>query len=169
MSTDELATLDSGIPANGMLFGIDFGTKRVGIAVSDREQRLASPLHIHQRQGIPGDTRLFRKLADEYRPAGLIVGLPLHMNGDESQKSAEARQFADWLGEILQLPHTFQDERLTSWQAEKLLLTAEFSSRQRKQKIDKLAAQILLQTWLDKRRNTRGGNTDQAASNPSTP
>jgi putative Holliday junction resolvase len=108
-------------------------------------------------------------LAEEYRPAGLIVGLPLHMNGDESQKSAEARQFADWLGEILQLPHTFQDERLTSWQAEKLLLTAEFSSRQRKQKIDKLAAQILLQTWLDKRRNTCGGNTDQAASNPSTP
>lgn len=150
----ELEQPDDAIPRSGMLLGIDYGTRRVGVAVSDREQRFASPLHNHQRQGIQGDTRFFRKVQQEYRPSGLVVGLPLHMSGEESQKSGEAREFAKWLSEILQLPHTFQDERLTSWQAEKILLAAELSSRQRKERMDKLAAQILLQAWLDKRANT---------------
>ncbi len=154
MST-ESEQLDDDIPQSGMLLGIDYGTRRVGVAVCDREQRFASPLHNHQRQGIQGDTRFFRKVQLEYRPSGLVVGLPLHMSGEESPKSAEAREFAKWLSEILQLPHTFQDERLTSWQAEKILLAAELSSRQRRERMDKLAAQILLQAWLDKRASTR--------------
>jgi putative Holliday junction resolvase len=133
-----------------MLFGIDYGTKRVGVAVSDREQRFASPLHNHQRQGPQGDERFFRRLLAEYRPVGLVVGLPLHMNGEESEKSREAREFAAWLSAVLGLPHVFQDERLTSWQAESMLLSAEFSKKQRKERMDKLAAQILLQTWLER-------------------
>lgn len=138
------------LPFPGMLFGIDYGTKRVGVAVSDREQRFASPLHNHQRQGRQGDERFFRRLLAEYRPVGLVVGLPLHMNGEESEKSREAREFAVWLSAVLGLPHVFQDERLTSWQAESMLLSAEFSKKQRKERMDKLAAQILLQTWLER-------------------
>ncbi len=141
----------SDIPRSGVVLGIDYGTKRIGVSVSDREQKFSSPLHNHTRQGTQGDERFFRKIVAEYRPVGLVIGLPLHMNGNESQKSREATKFATWLSQITQLPFTFQDERLTSYQAEKLLLAAEMTNKQRKERMDKLAAQILLQMWLDAR------------------
>lgn len=141
----------SDIAKYGVVMGIDYGTKRIGVAVSDREQKFSSPLHNHSRQGVQGDERFFRRIVAEYRPVGLVIGLPLHMNGNESQKSREAAKFAIWLSQITQLPYTFQDERLTSYQAEKLLLAAEMTNKQRKDRMDKLAAQILLQMWLDAR------------------
>lgn len=140
------------LPPTGMVLGFDYGTKRLGIAVSDREQRFASPLYNHQRQGLQGDERFLRRVLQEYRPVGFVVGLPLHMNGDESEKSREARQFAGWLTGLFGLACEFQDERLTSWQAESLLLAADLTKKQRKERMDKLAAQILLQNWLDRRR-----------------
>lgn len=149
---DPMPVAEVELPRSGVVFGIDYGTKRIGISVCDREQRFSSPLHNHTRQGVQGDLRFFRKLIHEYRPIGFVVGLPLHMNGNESEKSREARRFAKWLSESTGLPHTWQDERLTSWQAERLLLEAELSRKQRKERMDKLAAQILLQAWLDARR-----------------
>ncbi|MFO0977533.1 MAG: Holliday junction resolvase RuvX [Planctomycetaceae bacterium] len=164
MSTDDASSENtpvpqvpgaSDIPKYGVVLGIDYGTKRIGVSVSDREQKFSSPLHNHTRQGLQGDERFFRKVVAEYRPVGLVVGLPLHMNGNESQKSREATKFAVWLSQITQLPYTFQDERLTSFQAEKLLLAAEMTNKQRKERMDKLAAQILLQMWLDARQPPR--------------
>jgi len=139
------------VPASGVLLGIDYGTRRVGVAVSDRDQRFSSPLHNHDRHGVQVDERFFRKVVEEYRPVGLVVGLPIHLSGDESEKSREARKFAEWLGAVTGLPYTFQDERFTSFQAEKLLLAAELSKKKRKERMDKLSAQILLQTFLDTR------------------
>jgi len=139
------------VPQSGVLLGIDYGTRRVGVAVSDRDQRFSSPLHNHERHGLQVDERFFRKVVEEYRPVGLVVGLPIHLSGDESEKSREARKFATWLGTITGLPYTFQDERFTSFQAEKLLLAAELSKKKRKERMDKLSAQILLQTFLDAR------------------
>lgn len=139
------------IPVRGRLLGIDFGTKRVGVAVSDTQQVLASPLNNYQRNGLQADERFFRQLAAEYEVAALVVGLPLHMSGDESGKCKEARAFGQWLQRITKLPVTFHDERFSSLQAEALLLQAEFTSRQRKARIDKVAAQILLQAFLDSR------------------
>ena len=139
------------VPQSGVLFGIDYGTRRVGVAVSDRDQRFSSPLHNHERHGVQVDERFFRKAVEEYRPVGLVIGLPIHLSGDESEKSREARKFAEWLGSVTGLPYTFQDERFTSFQAEKLLLAAELSKKKRKERMDKLAAQILLQTFLDAR------------------
>jgi putative holliday junction resolvase len=143
------------VPYPGVLFGIDYGTKRVGVAVSDRDQRFSSPLDNHDRQGPHGDQRWFCKLVEEYRPVGLVVGLPIHMSGDESRKSQEARTFAAWLSSCSGLPYQFQDERLSSFQAEQLLLQAEFTKKQRKARMDKLAAQILLQMFLQKREAAR--------------
>ena len=142
------------LPEFGVLVGIDYGTKRVGVAVSDREQKFSSPLYNHQRQGIQGDSRFFLNLVEEYRPAGLVIGLPLHLSGDESEKSREARKFAVWLSELTQLPHSFQDERFSSFQAERLMSDAALTKKQRKDRIDKLAAQILLQTFLESRQST---------------
>ena len=139
------------VPQSGVLLGIYYGTRRVGVAVSDRDQRFSSPLHNHERHGIQVDERFFRKVVAEYRPVGVVVGLPIHLSGDESEKSREARKFAEWLGTVTGLPYTFQDERFTSFQAEKLLLAAELSKKQRKERMDKLSAQILLQTFLDAR------------------
>ena len=139
------------VPQAGVLLGIDYGTRRVGVAVSDRDQRFSSPLHNHDRHGVQVDERFFRKVVEEYRPVGLVVGLPIHLSGDESEKSREARKFAEWLCTVTGLPYTFQDERFTSFQAEKLLLAAELSKKKRKERMDKLSAQILLQTFLDAR------------------
>ena len=139
------------LPREGVLLGIDYGTKRVGVAVSDMYQKYASPLVNHQRQGRQGDERFFRRLLPEYRPVGLVVGLPIHLSGDESEKSREARRFGAWLSSLLSLPVDFQDERFSSFQAEQLLQQAELTTKQRKARLDKLAAQILLQTFLDAR------------------
>lgn len=139
------------VPTAGVLLGIDYGTKRVGVAVSDRGQRFSSPLHNHDRHGLHVDERFFRKVVEEYAPVGLVVGLPIHLSGDESEKSKEARKFAAWLTTITGLPHTFQDERFSSFHAEKLLMAAEMSAKKRKDRMDKLAAQILLQAFLDAR------------------
>jgi putative Holliday junction resolvase len=139
------------LPESGVLLGIDYGTKRVGVAVSDRDQKFSSPLYNHQRQGVQGDTRFFRQVVEEYGPVGIVVGLPLHLSGDESEKSREARRFAEWLSQMTGLPHGFQDERFSSFQAERLMTDAALTKKQRKDRIDKLAAQILLQTFLEGR------------------
>jgi putative Holliday junction resolvase len=146
-------TEPAALPLSGVLVGIDYGTKRVGVSVSDRDQKFSSPLHNYQRQGEQSDSRFFRKLVEEYRPIGFVVGLPLHLSGDESEKSKEARKYAAWLTQLTSLPHNFQDERFSSFHAETLLQNAELSKQKRKDRIDKLAAQILLQSFLDRRAN----------------
>ena len=141
---------DVTLPSPGRLFGIDFGTKRVGVAVSDQFQEFASPLHNYQRAGRNADESFFCDLVDEYQAVGFVVGLPVHMSGDESQKSREAREYAGWLTNLTGLPHAFQDERHSSIQAEAFLLQASLSKKKRKARIDKLAAHILLQAYLDR-------------------
>ena len=146
------------LPDAGVLLGIDYGTKRVGVAVSDRDQKFSSPLYNHQRQGTQGDTRFFKTLVEEYQPVGMVVGLPIHLSGDESEKSREARKFAEWLSSVTGLPYCFQDERFSSFQAECLMTDAALTKKQRKDRIDKIAAQILLQNFLESRRVRRGFN-----------
>ncbi|MFO1001066.1 MAG: Holliday junction resolvase RuvX [Planctomycetaceae bacterium] len=159
MSTEEFnQTGATELPDAGVLLGIDYGTKRVGVAVSDRDQKFSSPLYNHQRQGTHGDTRFFRTLAEEYRPVGMVIGLPIHLSGDESEKSREARKFADWLSSVTSLPYCFQDERFSSFQAECLMTDAALTKKQRKDRIDKIAAQILLQNFLETRRVRRGAS-----------
>lgn len=155
------------LPREGVLLGIDFGTKRVGISVSDMYQKYSSPLHNYQRQGREADERFFRKLAEEFRPVGLVVGLPIHLSGDESEKSQEARRFAKWVSKTMSLPVAFQDERFSSAQAQQLLLQADFTSKQRKERLDKLAAQILLQAFLDARQKSSAGECS-SIEHPST-
>lgn len=151
MANHDAAQDSTDLPESGVLLGIDYGTKRVGVAVSDRGQRFSSPVHNYQRQGLQGDERFFRKLCAEYCPIGLVVGLPIHLSGDESEKSREARKFALWLSQVTELPFCFQDERFTSFQAERMLTEAAMTKKQRRERIDKLAAQILLQTFLEER------------------
>ena len=110
-----IAAPPKSIPVRGRLLGLDFGTRRIGIAVSDDEQRIASPLENLHAGRVPSWMRVHLKnVAGEYRVVGLVVGLPLHMGGEEGQKAREARRFGAWAASATALPLAFWDERLTS-------------------------------------------------------
>ncbi len=129
--------------------GIDFGTKRVGVAVSTPEQSIACPLQILTRMSQVEDLRNLRRIAKEYQAVGLVVGLPVHMSGDEGGKAREARAFGDWIARELELPVVFWDERYTSAMAGLYLQQSSLSPRKQKERLDKVAAQVMLQSFLD--------------------
>ncbi|MBC7854003.1 MAG: Holliday junction resolvase RuvX [Pirellulaceae bacterium] len=151
------------LPRSGRLAGIDYGTVRIGIAITDPAQSLASPMEILTRRDMAQDERYFRRLAEQERLAGFVVGLPVHTSGEESQKSFEAREFAKWLGEVTKLPVVLFDERYTTVHAEALLQDAGLTSKRRKARRDMLAAQILLAAYLESGRSNAapGGLEDR--------
>lgn len=129
--------------------GIDFGTVRVGIAIADRSVGIASPHETYQRQTPEVDAKYFRRLAQQEELTLFVVGLPVHLSGEESQKSHEARQFGKWLTETTELPVEYFDERYTSAIAEEMLQGANLTKKRRKARIDALAAQIMLTSYLE--------------------
>ncbi len=139
----------SEFPAEGRLAGVDFGTVRIGIAVSDPARTLASPYENYTRRGPANDARYFQRLVAEEKIAGFVIGLPVHTTGHESQKSHEARQFGQWLTEVTQRPVCYYDERFTSREATYLLEEAQLTKKKRKQRLDMLAAQLLLSAFLE--------------------
>ncbi len=137
------------LPTCGRLLGIDFGTVRVGVAICDADQSIASPLETYTRKNPPADADYFRSLVGNEKIVGVVIGLPVHISGDESQKSIEARAYGRWLGEITGLPVTWVDERYSTARAEELLLAAGLTSKQRKARLDKVAAQSILAVYLE--------------------
>ena len=133
----------------GRIAGVDYGAVRIGVAISDPERRFASPLENYTRRTPELDARRFATLAAEEEITLWVVGLPVHLDGRESQKSREARRFGQWLGETTGVPVVFFDERFTSHQAEELLLAADLTSKRRKKRLDMLAAQIMLAAYLE--------------------
>jgi putative Holliday junction resolvase len=136
-------------PAAGRLLGIDFGTKRLGIAVSTPEQTIASPLENYTLRGGVADWDHLRKLAADYQVVGVVVGLPVHMSGEEGGQARQAREFGARLSRELGLPLRYWDERFTSSFAAEALSAAGLTRRQRHARLDKLAAQLMLQSYLD--------------------
>ena len=136
-------------PASTRIAGIDYGTVRIGIATADLEVRIAGPYETYTRRSERLDADYFRRLAAEERIARFVVGLPVHTSGDESQKSAEARAFGKWFEETTKVPVEFFDERYTSSEAEQMLLAAGFTKKRRKERLDQLAAQIMLTAYLE--------------------
>ncbi|MBM80641.1 MAG: Holliday junction resolvase RuvX [Planctomycetaceae bacterium] len=136
-------------PDQGALLGLDFGTKRLGIAISTSDQSIASPLENYNRVNTDADAKAIQKLANDYQIQGIVVGLPVHMSGDEGGKAAEARAFGDWVGEVTGLPVAYFDERYTSSLADVYLQHGQLSDKKRKANRDKIAAQIMLQNFLD--------------------
>lgn len=136
-------------PAKGRLVGIDFGTVRIGIAISDAERRLASPFENYTCADQESDARYFENLVTSEDIAGFVIGLPVHNSGDESAKSLEAREFGRWLKETTAVPVTFYDERYTTAQAQQLLSTAAMTRKRQKKRLDMVAAQIILSSYLE--------------------
>jgi putative Holliday junction resolvase len=128
---------------------VDFGTVRVGLAVSDPDRVISSPLETYTRKGEPADAAYFTRVVTSERIVGLVVGLPLHTGGEEGIKAKEARAFGKWLGDVTRLPVVFWDERCTTAAAEDTLWAAGLTHRQRRDRRDRVAAQIILQAYID--------------------
>ncbi len=135
--------------------GFDYGTKHLGIAVggsaSGRAEALAA-IGVHQ--GVP-DWPLLDRLINEWQPAALIVGLPLNMDDSENAMTRAARKFGHRLHARYNLPVQMVDERLSSVDAKNTLVEARVPWKQRKAKVDKLAAQTILQAYLDEQRRPK--------------
>lgn len=148
---------NSSLPKSGRLAGIDFGTVRVGISICDPHQSIASPLETYQRRSEAQDGEFFTKLVAEYSVVGFVVGLPLHMSGDESQKSQEARTFGNWLTALTGLSIAWVDERYSTRFAKDMLEGSQLSAKKRKARLDKLAAQAILTAYLENPEASSGG------------
>jgi putative Holliday junction resolvase len=123
----------------------------VGLAVSDPERRLASPLQTYTRQKKEQDARFFQHLVKEEEIVQIVVGLPAHLDGREGEQARLARAFGQWLGEVTGLPVDFFDESFTTHDAEQHLLAAGLTNKKRESRRDRVAAQIMLQAYLESR------------------
>ncbi len=132
--------------------GIDYGARRIGLAVSDSAARMASPLRtLHQTGGRGQEVDAIRRVIDEFGITELVVGLPLNMDGTEGSQAKRTRQFGDTLGVQTALPVHYFDERLSSFAADELLEAADLSRKKHKAVHDAVAAQVILQSFLDGR------------------
>lgn len=137
------------IAASGRLGGIDYGTVRIGVAISDPGQSIASPLDVYQVRSPDLNAKYFQRLAEAEKLVGWVVGLPVHMSGDPSEKSREAIVFGKWLSQQTELPVVWVDERYSTARAREILNQSNLSGKKRKAQLDKIAAQVLLTTYLD--------------------
>lgn len=133
----------------GRLLGVDYGSVRIGLAVSDVDRRIASPLITYERRSVDHDASFFKEQIEEEEITGIVVGLPVHADGREGEKAKEARGFGQWLAKISGIPVVFWDERFTTVLAEVHLLEAGLTRKRRRDRRDRVAAQILLQSYLD--------------------
>lgn len=134
------------------ILGLDFGTKRIGVAMSDELLLTAQGLDTIERKELKADLALIKTIVDSNCVAEIVVGLPLNMNGTYSEKTREAVSFVEELGKVVSVPVKTWDERLTSMQADRAMLEADMSRAKRRKLSDKLAAQIILQSYLDSRK-----------------
>jgi putative pre-16S rRNA nuclease len=131
------------------LLGVDYGSKRIGLSISDPDRKFAFPLTTYECCTAEQDAVYFRDLVAEESIGQVVLGLPVHLDGREGQKAVEVRAFGAWLAETTGLPVVYFDERFTTVEAESAVWEAGLSHQKRKERRDRVAAQILLQTYLD--------------------
>ncbi len=140
------------------ILAIDYGRKRLGLAKSDQENVLASPLPPFTRcRTLRDDVRALQTLAHEHGISRIVVGIPLNMDGTAGEMAQEARAFGTRLAASLQLPVDWADERRTTAEANRAMIEGNLSRKRRKKHIDSLAAVLILQRYLDEvsRQNLR--------------
>jgi putative Holliday junction resolvase len=146
------AALFRDLLAAGRLIGIDAGTKTLGLALSDVTRSVASALETIRRQKFTVDAKRLLEIAGEQKVAGFVLGLPINLNGSEGPRAQATRALARNLNGLSPLPILLWDERLTSVEAERMLIAADTSRARRAEVIDKLAATLILQGALDRLR-----------------
>ncbi|MCC6890770.1 MAG: Holliday junction resolvase RuvX [Hyphomicrobiales bacterium] len=138
------------LPARGALIGVDLGTKTIGVAASDPDRRLATGVETILRKAFTADAGQLLALAGERRAVGLVLGLPVNMDGSEGPRAQSTRAFARNLARLTDLPIVFWDERLSTAAVERDLIAADASRTRRAAVIDQHAAAFILQGALDR-------------------
>ena len=130
---------------------LDIGEKRVGVAVSDPAERVASPMCVMRAGEVLGNARPFRTLIEDWEPELLLCGLPYTLSGEEGPQAKRVRAFAEEVSKNVGIPCEFADERLSSTEAKRSLREKGYSEKDMRGKVDMIAASIFLQAWLDAR------------------
>ena len=135
------------------LLGLDFGEKRIGVAVSDPLGFTAQAVAVIGRKNLAEDIKEIKKLLDKYEATEIVIGLPRTLKGEIGEEAKKVLEFAQVLEKDLKLSVITWDERLTTAAAEKVLIEADLSRQKRKKVIDKLAAVYILQSYLDHKKH----------------
>jgi putative holliday junction resolvase len=138
-------------PQRGRVLGLDLGDVRIGVAISDDERRLAVPLGT-VLAGAPQDLKAIGALVRENDVTLVVVGHPLSMSGRSGPRARQVEELAGALRSFLPVPVVLQDERLSTVLAERNLRAAGFTGRERRRAVDRSAAAVILQSWLDEHR-----------------
>ncbi|MDH3230941.1 MAG: Holliday junction resolvase RuvX [Alphaproteobacteria bacterium] len=150
MPVISLSELKAALPRGARLLGLDLGSKTIGLALSDAGHSIASPLQTIKRKKFTADAAALRAVIDEHGVGGLVLGLPINMDGTEGPRCQSTRQFAANLLEKFDIPIAFQDERLSTAAVERMLIDeADMTRKRRGAVVDKLAAAWILQGALD--------------------
>ena len=136
---------------NMRVMALDVGDKTVGIAISDALLMTAQPRPTLRRKNLKSDIEALCRIATENEVHEIVVGQPLHMDGKPSAQSAKVERFTEEMRKVIDVPIVFWDERLTSFEAEQHLEAMGLNWRRRRQHVDKVAAMIILQNYLDSR------------------
>jgi putative holliday junction resolvase len=139
-------------PEPRRILAIDYGRKRMGLAVSDELQMTGQPLFTLVRTNRRNDLRRLREICRKHGVARILVGHPLHITGEAGEMADEAAQFAERLQKELGIEVKLVDERLTSWEAEQIVAQHKSPNRRKKSSIDDVAAAVLLREYLDRNR-----------------
>ncbi|MSO71442.1 MAG: Holliday junction resolvase RuvX [Alphaproteobacteria bacterium] len=150
MPITTLDALAAALPKEARLLGFDLGTKTIGLALSDPGRSIASPLVVLKRTKLKPDAARLAAIIREHGVGGLVLGLPINMDGSDGPRAQATRAFARNLTEVIDLPLAFWDERLSTAAVERALTDeADLSRARRAQLVDKLAAAYILQGALD--------------------
>lgn len=144
------------------MLALDVGKKRIGLAISDELGVTAQGLQTLQRSRIREDLAALGTIAKACNAAVLLVGRPLHMSGSESRQSEYTKEFAERLSRLLGLPVVYWDERLTSAEAERILRAAGASLEEKKRAVDRLAAVLLLESYLGYLQNAQRSGQEES-------
>lgn len=130
---------------------LDIGEVRVGVAVSDPSERVASPVCVLPASEVLANGRAFKRVVEDWEPELFLCGLPLTLAGEEGPQAARIRKAAATISECTGIPHEFADERLSSAEAKRSLREKGLNERAMRGKVDMIAASLFLQSWLDER------------------
>jgi len=140
--------VDEPVGEPGRVLGLDLGDARIGVAISDDRRRIAVPLGT-VRTGAPADVQAIADLVHGHDVTLVVIGHPLHLSGEAGERAHHAERFAQALDAFLDVPVLLQDERLSSIEADRALREAGASGRERRRTVDRSAATVILQAWLD--------------------
>ena len=143
----------SGLAPGKRILAIDYGARRMGLAVSDPLGITAQGLETLERKNKRSDFARLERTVREFNVGEIVLGYPLRMSGEEGAQAQKVNKFAEALRETLQIPVHLWDERLTSAEANRLLREAEVSTRKRAQAVDRMAAVLILQSFLQARKS----------------